>query len=78
VILYDQRGAGLSQRVEADQLKLSEYLKELDAVVDYYGKGEPVRIIGHSWGAMLLSGYLGYAPEKVAKAVLAEPGFLNE
>jgi len=77
VVFYDQRGAGLSQRISTDQLTLAAYIEELDAVVDHFGKGEQVHIIGHSWGAMLLSGYLGYSPEKVAKAVLAEPGFLN-
>jgi proline iminopeptidase len=77
VVFYDQRGAGLSERVPAEQLNIEGYLKELDAIVDLYGSGEPVNIIGHSWGAMLLSAYLGYAPENVEKAVLAEPGFLN-
>jgi proline iminopeptidase len=76
-VFYDQRGAGLSERVPAEQLNIEGYLKELDAIVDIYGQGEPVYIIGHSWGAMLLSAYLGYAPEKVENGVLAEPGFLN-
>ncbi|MEZ4515737.1 MAG: alpha/beta hydrolase [Chloroflexota bacterium] len=77
VVFYDQRGAGLSERVPAEMLALPSYLEELDAVVDQYGQGQPVSLIGHSWGGMLLSAYLGYAPEKVEKAVLAEPGFLN-
>lgn len=77
MVFYDQRGAGLSERVEEDRLELDDYLSELDSIVDRYGGGDRVMIIGHSWGAMLLSGYLGYAPEKVSKAVLAEPGFLN-
>jgi len=77
VVFYDQRGAGLSERLPAEELNLDSYLNELDAIVEFYGKGEPVYIIGHSWGAMLLSAFLGYAPEKVEKAVMAEPGFLN-
>lgn len=78
VVFYDQRGAGLSQRVPPEQLTVDDYYQELDAIVDHFGEGDPVNIIGHSWGGMLLSGYLGYAPDKVSKAVLAEPGFLNE
>lgn len=77
VVFYDQRGAGLSERVSAEELTVSKYLKELDAIVNHFGQGKPVHIIGHSWGAALASGYLGYAPEKVEKAVLAEPGYLN-
>ncbi len=77
LVFYDQRGAGLSERVSADQLTLSGYLAELDGIIDHFGKDEPVILIGHSWGGMLASAYLGYAPEKVTRAVLAEPGFLN-
>ncbi len=77
VVFYDQRGAGLSERVPAELLTVEDYYQELDVIVDHFGEGDPVIIIGHSWGGMLLSGYLGYAPDKVSKAVLAEPGFLN-
>lgn len=77
VVFYDQRGSGLSERVPAEQLSYPVMLEDLDAFVELYGQGEPVHLVGHSWGGMLASGYLGYAPEKVAKAVLAEPGFLN-
>lgn len=77
VVFFDQRGAGLSERVPKSELTYQGALEDLDAIVDYYGDGQPVHLVGHSWGAMLGSGYLGYAPEKVASAVLAEPGFLN-
>ena len=77
VVFYDQRGSGLSERVPAEELSYQVMLEDLDAIVDYYSKGKPVYLVGHSWGGMLASGYLGYAPEKVAKAVMAEPGFLN-
>jgi proline iminopeptidase len=77
LVFYDQRGAGLSARVPAEQLTYQSSLQDLDNFVDLYGRGQPVSLIGHSWGGMLASGYLGYAPEKVNKAILAEPGFLN-
>jgi proline iminopeptidase len=77
VLFYDQRGAGLSARVPAEEIPYTSVYSDLDAFVERYGQGDPVYLIGHSWGGMLASGYLGYAPEKVAKAVLAEPGYLN-
>lgn len=77
IVFYDQRGSGLSERVPAEQLSYQQTLQDLDALVDLYGRGQPVHLIGHSWGAMVISGYLGYAPEKVNRAVLGEPGFLN-
>ena len=77
VIFYDQQGAGLSPRVEPSLLTIEMYLGNLHRFVEYFGKGDPVNLIGHSWGAMLTSKYLGSYPEFVNKAVLAEPGFLN-
>jgi proline iminopeptidase len=77
VAFYDQRGAGLSERVPAQELTLQSSLQDLDAFVDLYGGGRPVMLIGHSWGGILVSAYLSYAPAKVAKAILAEPGYLN-
>ncbi len=78
VVFYDQRGAGLSQRVDDEQLTAATALGDLDAFVDRYSPDAPVTLIGHSWGAILAAGYLRHHPERVAAAVLAEPGYLDE
>jgi proline iminopeptidase len=77
VVFYDQRGAGLSPRVDPEEITLVSALADLDSIVDYYSGGEQVNLVGHSWGAMLASAYLGQHPDKVDHAVLAEPGFLT-
>jgi len=77
VVFYDQRGAGLSERIPAEQLTVPKYMAELDAVIDKYSPDRPVTLLGHSWGAMLATAYLGKFPEKVARAVLLEPGFFT-
>ena len=77
VVFYDQRGTGLSPRVDPGELTLDSSLDDLDAIVGHFGKGWKVDLIGHSWGAMLVAAYLGRYPEKVGHAVLAEPGFLT-
>lgn len=77
VVFYDQRGAGLSERVPAERLTLDGYLEELDAVIALTSPDRPVVLIGHSWGAMLASAYLGAHPDRVARAVLIEPGYLD-
>lgn len=77
VVFYDQRGAGLSERVPAEELSVPTYMEELDAVIDRYSPDRPVTLLGHSWGAMLATAYLGEAPEKVERAILLEPGFFN-
>ena len=77
VVFYDQRGAGLSERVPAELLTLDGYLEELDAVIALTSPDSPAVLIGHSWGAMLASAYLGAHPDRVARAVLIEPGYLD-
>ena len=77
VVFFDQRGAGLSPRVNPKEITLASALADLDSIIDYYSDGEKVNLVGHSWGAMLTSAYLGQHPEKVDHAVLAEPGFLT-
>ena len=77
VVFFDQRGTGLSPRVNPEEITIASAIADLDSIVDYYGKGRKVNLVGHSWGAMLASAYLGQYPEKVDHAVLAEPGFLT-
>lgn len=78
VVFYDQRGSGQSQRVPDSELTVDAFVDELDGVVDHFAHGQRVRLVGHSWGAMLAAAYLGRHPEKVEQAVLAEPGMLND
>ncbi len=78
VVFYDQRGAGLSPRVPAEELTLTSSLEDLTRIINYYAQDRKVSLIGHSWGAMLASGYLGSHPERVDKIVLAEPGMLTD
>jgi proline iminopeptidase len=77
VIFYDQRGTGLSPRVKQETLTLESSLDDLHAIVDHYGAHGRVKLIGHSWGGMLVVGYLGRHPERVSHAVVVEPGILN-
>lgn len=77
VIFYDQRGTGLSPRVDKSTLTLESSVEDLHRMVDHYGHGQPVMLIGHSWGAMLVTSFLGTHPELVSHAVVVEPGILN-
>lgn len=77
VVFYDQRGTGLSPRVPDEQITLERYLNDLDNIIDHYGKGRPVSLIGHSWGGMLATAYVGRFPQKVDRLVLAAVGPLE-
>jgi proline iminopeptidase len=77
VVFYDQRGTGLSPRVDKRLLTLQGSLDDLHSIVTHYGGQRQVKLIGHSWGGMLVAGYVGRHPERVSHAVLVEPGALN-
>lgn len=77
VVFYDQRGTGLSTRVDDEEQSLKNSLKDLENIINYYSPNQKVSIIGHSWGAMLASGYIARHPKRVRKVILAEPGMLT-
>lgn len=77
LVFYDQRGTGLSPRVDKASLTLESSLYDLHLILNHYRDQGPVKLIGHSWGAMLVLGYLGRHPENVSHAVVVEPGMLD-
>lgn len=77
VVFYDQRGSGLSPRVDDDQMTFEAYLADLDALVDRYSPQQLVNLVGHSFGGQLVTSYIGQNPDKVAGVILAEPGPLT-
>lgn len=77
VVFYDQRGSGLSERLDADQYpEVQIYVDELEAVIAYYRQSMDQKIIlaGHSWGAMLATAYIDQNPNTIDGVILAEPG----
>jgi len=77
LVYWDQRGAGLSMRHDKDELTLDVYSRDLDTLVDRYSPGRPVFLIGISWGGMFATQYINQHPQRVAGAVLIEPGPLD-
>ncbi len=74
LVLWDQRSTGLSQRHDKDVLKIDVYVNDLNTLIDRYSPGQPVFLIGESWGGMYATRYINQFPQKVAGAVLIEPG----
>lgn len=74
LVFWDQRGAGLSMRHDKDELTLEHYSADLNAVVNRYAPGRKVLLIGESWGGMYATQYINEYPQRVAGAVLIEPG----
>ena len=77
VVYWDQRSSGLSQRHDADEISFALYDRDLDWIVEHFSPGRPVVLLGHSWGGMYATRYISNHPERVAGAVLIEPGPLT-
>jgi len=77
LVFYDQRMTGLSSRRFDGILDLNRYFDDLDAFVEHFGEGQKVILLGHSWGAMMASGYVSRHPNKVERIVLIEPGIMR-
>ncbi len=77
LVFWDQRGAGLSKRHDKNVLTSDVYVNDLNTLVDRYSPGRPVFLIGESWGGMFATRYINQYPQRVAGAVLIEPGPLD-
>jgi len=58
-------------------LNFENCIADLHVIINHFSNGRKVNLIGHSWGAMLASSYLGRYPERFNQVVLAEPGVLT-
>jgi proline iminopeptidase len=77
LVFWDQRGSGLSRRHDCGVYTLERMEADLDALIEHVSPGRPVFLVGHSWGGMYASLYINRHPDRVAGAVLIEPGPLN-
>lgn len=78
MVFWDQRGAGLSERVPNEELVCPQYLKDLNEIGNHFSPNNKFYLIGHSWGGAYASYYVQNYPERVEKLVLIEPGPMNK
>ena len=77
LVYWDQRGSGLSQRQNKEFLTTAIYVNDLNTLIDRYSPGRRVFLIGESWGGMFATRFIDRRPQRVAGAVLIEPGPLD-
>ena len=77
VLFYDQRGTGRSPREDPKTHTIARFLADLDGIVRAHAGARPVRLVGHSWGAMLATAYTARHPGRVSHLVASEPGILS-
>lgn len=76
VILFDQRGAGLSERVPESLVDGDSYVQDLAELIEAWARG-PVVLVGHSWGGAYAALFTTRHPDLVSALVLLEPGALT-
>lgn len=78
VIMWDQRGNGLSERVSEKELSYSAMVEEINYMKEYFSPAAPVTLFGHSWSAVFAALYVGAHPLSVKQAILMEPFGLKD
>ena len=78
VIYYDQRGGGQSELLkDRDKLTIEKHIEDLEAIRQYF-KLAKLKLLGNSWGGMLISFYAVAHPDRVERMVLHDPGEPNK
>lgn len=77
VVLWDQRGTGLSERVPDGEIDGPTYLADLNFLGEHFSPDRPFHLLGHSWGGAYATYYIQSFPDRVGRVVLAEPGALD-
>jgi pimeloyl-ACP methyl ester carboxylesterase len=72
VIAPDWRGYGLTEGPRVDNYWFPDYLADLDGLLDHYGGGRPIDLVGHSMGGNVVMQYTGARPERIRRLVNLE------
>ena len=73
VIVYDQLGAGRSDRItDTTLLRIDRFVRELDSLRRAL-RLDRIHLYGHSWGTMLALEYLATRPRGIVSVTLASP-----
>ncbi|MBX5483521.1 MAG: alpha/beta hydrolase [Myxococcaceae bacterium] len=73
VVMWDLRGAGLSDRVPNRELTLESIDEEVAAVKAHFAPDRKVSLVGHSFGGAVFLRYTARHPDDVEKLVMIEP-----
>jgi proline iminopeptidase len=77
VVMWDQRGNGLSERITESEIGAEFVVEEIDRLRERFSPNAPITLLGHSFGAMYSALYISERPQHVRQAALLEPAGLN-
>ena len=73
LIVYDQRGSGLSEIGDTTRITASTHVEDLEEIRKFFRINQIV-LVGHSWGCMLAVMYTSRFSVHVKKLLLLSPG----
>lgn len=73
VVIWDQRGCGLSERITEEEFTLETAVEEINAMKEIYAPNQKITLIGQSWGGGLATLYTSRFPENIKQLLLIEP-----
>ncbi len=76
-VMWDSRGAGLSERVTREELSIDSFDEEVAQVKAAVSPDRKVILIGHSFGGNVMARYTAQHPDEVEKLILITPGNLD-
>ncbi len=77
IVMWDSRGAGLSERIPRGELTLESFQEEILRVKQAICPAEKITLLGHSFGATMLARFTATHPELVEQLIMVEPGKLD-
>lgn len=77
VVMWDSRGAGLSERVTKEELSIESFDEEVAQIKSALVPNKRVTLIGHSFGANVMARYTAKHPDDVERLIMIEPGKLD-
>ncbi len=72
VIAADWRGFGHTESPKTDHYWFTDYLADLELLIDHYSPDAPIDLIGHSMGGNVVMMYAGVRPTRIRKLVNLE------
>jgi alpha-beta hydrolase superfamily lysophospholipase len=79
VFAYDQRGFGKSTGRRTYAAHYTDFLNDLKEIIDTAKKeipGQPIILIGHSFGGLVVSAFCIHFPEAVKRIILSAPAYM--
>lgn len=78
IYLYDQSGAGLSdRRARPKDTTFESHVADLDEIISNRINAEQVVLMGHSFGGVIAAHYAARHPGRIAALILSSPGDLK-